>query len=264
MDIPDRCESPRTGSCRNVRIRIHLFGGPHVTIDDSQLQVPEGSKRLLAFVALRGCRVERRHAAGLLWPVGDDNRAAGNLRSALWRLRGAGIDVMECDKWSLRLADDIWVDVAAVNEWADRLITGKPADQDLTTSPAQLEALELLPGWFDDWTIMERERLRQRVLHALEALSRTFTLHGRHGEAVEAALSAVNSEPLRESAQMVLINAYLGERNWIEAQRAFLAFRGLLDRELGVSPSRELIALLYGAAPRDQRIGRSRIISSLA
>jgi uncharacterized protein YajQ (UPF0234 family) len=51
-------------------------------------------------------------------------------------------------------------------------------------------------------------------------------------------------EPLRESAQMVLINAHLGEHNWIEARRAFLAFRDLLDRELGVSPSRELIALV--------------------
>ena len=262
MDRPDGCASPRTGCHRNVR--IHLFGGPRVTIDGATFPVPEGSKRLLAFVALRGCRVERRHAAGLLWPVGDDNRAAGNLRSALWRLRGAGIDIMECDKWSLRLVDDVWVDVAAVNEWADRLIADRPTDQDLSTSPARQEALELLPGWFDDWAIMERERLRQRVLHALEALSRMFTRQGRHGEAVEAALSAVNSEPLRESAQMVLIHAHLGERNWIEAQRAFLTFRDLLERELGVSPSRELIALLYGAVPRDQRIGRSPAASSAA
>ena len=73
--------------------------------------MPEGSKRLLAFVALRRGRVERRHAAGTLWPVGDDGRAAGNLRSALWRLRGADIEIMQCDKWSLRLADEVAVDV---------------------------------------------------------------------------------------------------------------------------------------------------------
>src|SRR3954451_14591208 len=117
MDLLD--ERPAAGRPNNGRdARIHLFGGPYVTIDRCRHEVPEGSKRLLAFVALRGCRVERRHAAGALWPVGDDNRAAGNLRSALWRLRGAGIDVMECDKWSLRLAREVRVDVAAVNEWA--------------------------------------------------------------------------------------------------------------------------------------------------
>src|SRR4051812_45273110 len=111
MDMTDGPAVHCTDSGRDAR--VHLLGGPYVTIAGKQHEVPEGSKRLLAFVALRGCRVERRHAAGALWPVGDDNRAAGNLRSALWRLRGAGIDVMECDKWSLRLAREVRVDVAA-------------------------------------------------------------------------------------------------------------------------------------------------------
>jgi DNA-binding SARP family transcriptional activator len=244
--------------------RVHLFGGPYVTIDGTQHEVPEGSKRLLAFVALRGRRVERRYAAGTLWPVGDDSRAAGNLRSALWRLRGAGIDILECDKWSLRLADGVWVDVASVNEWADHLIAGHPTPSDLTIAPARLEALELLPGWFDDWTIMERERLRQRVLHALEGLSRICTSHGRHAEAVDAALSAVSSEPLRESAQMALIQAYLGEHNMVEAQKALLTFRQLLLRELGVPPSRELLALIYDASARGQEPDRTRVVTSMA
>lgn len=228
--------------------RIYLLGGPYVTVSGVRCDVPEGSKRLLAFVALRRCRVERRHAAGALWPVGDDNRAAGNLRSALWRLRGAGIDIMESDKWSLGLAADVRVDVLAVNEWADRLISGGPLASDLTTMPARVSPLELLPGWYDDWIILERERLRQRVLHALEALSRQLTVHGRHAEAVEAALSAVISEPLRESAQRVLIEAHLGECNWVEAQRAFIAYRDVLREELGVSPSPELAAVLYEPA----------------
>src|ERR687896_289887 len=85
---------------------IHLVGGPYVRYGAEQRSVPEGSKKLLAFVALRRGRVERQYAAGALWPFGDDLRAAGNLRSALWRLRRAGIDVIEADKWSLRLAED--------------------------------------------------------------------------------------------------------------------------------------------------------------
>ena len=258
MELIDDRPSGQPGSSADAE--INLFGGPYVMIGAQRYQVPEGSKRLLAFVALRGCRVERRHAAGVLWPVGDDNRAAGNLRSALWRLRSAGIDILECDKWSLQLADRVRVDVIGVNQWADRLITGCPRDEDLTTAPARVDALELLPGWYDDWTILERERLRQRVMHALEALSRRFTLLGRHAEAVEAGLCAVNSEPLRESAQRVLIEAHLGECNWVEARRAYLAYRRLLDQELGVSPSRDLTAFVYAAAPvcDDAQPGRVR------
>src|SRR5580692_9687981 len=77
---------------------LHLFGGPFVTCEGRRLEVPEGSKRLLVFVALHRRRIERRYAAGALWPTGDDIRAAGNLRSALWRLNGAGIQVLSTDK----------------------------------------------------------------------------------------------------------------------------------------------------------------------
>lgn len=261
MDLPRN--GPAGHDRQQHRACVHLFGGPYVTIDGAPRQVPEGSKRLLAFVALRRCRVERRHAAGALWPVGDDGRAAGNLRSALWRLRGAGINIMTCDKWSLCLAEDVLVDVHTVNEWADRLIGGTPAADDLTVSPVRVDALDLLPGWYDDWTILERERLRQRVLHALEALSRQLTLVRRHADAVEVAIAAINSEPLRESAQRVLIEAHVGEGNWVEAHRAFVTYRDLLRRELGVSPSRQLSTYVYRSAPDEPEL-RSAVEMAVA
>lgn len=229
---------------------IHLFGGPFVTICGDRRAVPEGSKQLLAFMALRRSRVERRHVAGMLWPDGDDGRAAGNLRSALWRLRRAGIEVLDCDKWSLSLLAHVLVDVHQLGAWADRVISGCPAVGDL--SPLQLDpdALDLLPGWYADWTILERERLRQRLLHALEAQSRILSVQGRHADAVDTALAAIKAEPLRESAQRTLIQAYLGEDNWVEAQRALDDYGDLLERELGVSPSPELIQLVQSAARR--------------
>jgi DNA-binding SARP family transcriptional activator len=239
-----------TDDSTTSNITVHLFGGPYVSVRGDRLSVPEGSKRLLAFVALRGGRVERRHVAGALWPVGDDCRAAGNLRSALWRLRGAGIDVLRCDKWSLSLRDGVAVDVHQLKDWADRVISGRPAGRDLDRVHLEVDALDLLPGWYDDWTILERERLRQRVLHALEAQSRILSAANRHADAVDAALAAIRAEPLRESAQRTLIEAYLGEDNWVEAQRTLDCYRDLLDRELAVSPSRDLVHLVHYAARR--------------
>src|SRR5689334_25121866 len=82
---------------------VVLLGGPYVTFRGDRLEIPDGSKKLLAFVALGTGRVDRRHAAGSLWPFGNDERASGNLRSALWRLKCAGIDILESDKCSLKI-----------------------------------------------------------------------------------------------------------------------------------------------------------------
>ncbi len=223
---------------------LHLFGGPYVCVDGCRREVPEGSKRLLVFVALRRRRVERRHAAGVLWPDGSDERAAGNLRSALWRLRGADIDLMVVDKGSLRLRDDVAVDVELVGDWAARIISGRLRPDELSMMPSLVEALELLPGWYDDWVLLERERIRQRLLHGLEALSRELVAAGRFAEAVEAAMVAVAVEPLRESAQRALVAAHLAEGNRVEGRRCFDAYREILRRDLGAEPAPELTALV--------------------
>jgi DNA-binding SARP family transcriptional activator len=232
---------------------VHLLGGPYVTANGRRLEVPEGSKRLLAFLSLRRGRVERSYAAGALWPHGEDHRASGNLRSALWRLRGADIDIFDTDKWSLSMRAGVLVDVHEIADCASRLIDDAVLADDLDMTPALTGALDLLPGCYDDWAIIERERLRQRVLHALEALSRRLTASGRFASAVEAALAAVEVEPLRESAQRVLFEAHLAEANWVEARRGFVTYRNLLRRELGVEPSTEL-AMLVGL--RSATLGR--------
>jgi DNA-binding SARP family transcriptional activator len=223
---------------------VHLFAGPYITVGPERHEVPEGSKQLLAFVALRRRRVERRQAAGALWPFGNEERAAGNLRSALWRLRRAGINVLTADKRSLLLDAHVTVDVHVIDQWATRLIQGIPFEHDLLLSPSVPDALDLLPGWYDDWALLERERIRQRVLHALEALSARLAGLGRFGEAVDAALLAVGAEPLRESAQRTLIEAHVAEGNVAEANRSFLFYRDLVRRELGVEPSDDLSVFL--------------------
>jgi DNA-binding SARP family transcriptional activator len=223
---------------------VHLFGGPYVTCEGRVLAVPQGSKKLLAFLALRRGRVERSHVAGTLWPSGGDARAQGNLRSSLWRLRRAGIDVVVADKWSMSPSDDVEVDSAQLSAWAERVLHGGAEGDDLGIVALPPDALELLPGWYDDWVVIERERTRQRLMHALEALSRLLVDGGRFDDAVEVGLAAVAAEPLRESAQRALIEALLAQSNPAEARRAFVEFRDLLARELGIEPSPQLVTLL--------------------
>lgn len=236
---------------------LHLLGGLYVTRNGCRIDVPEGCKRLVAFIALRRGRVDRCHAAGTLWPSVDDRRAAGNLRSALWRLRSANTDVLEVDKRSIGLRPCVTVDVHEVADWAGRLVAQRALPGDLSLSLSLADALDLLPGCYDDWAIIERERMRQRMLHALEALSRAMTAMGRHGEAIDAAMMAIGIEPLRESAQRTLLEAHLAESNLIEARRDFLTYRNLVLRELGVEPSVELAALVRWRLPGGARDGRT-------
>jgi DNA-binding SARP family transcriptional activator len=216
---------------------VHLFTDPCVTVGTERRDVPEGSKQLLAFVALRRRRVERRQVAETLWPIGVGERAAGNLRSALWRLRRVGINVLAADKWSLVLRAEVLVDLHLMEQWATRLIEGRATERDLAISPQVADALNLLPGFYDDWALMERERVRQRILHALEALCEKLTEAGRYADAIDAAMLATSTEPLRESAQRALIKAHVAEGNLSEARRSYRAYHELLRRELGVAPS---------------------------
>jgi DNA-binding SARP family transcriptional activator len=238
---------------------VHLFAGPYVTVGPERLEVPEGSKQLLAFVALRRRRVERRQAAGALWPLGDDERASGNLRSALWRLRRAGINVLDADKWSLALYAHVLVDLHLTEQWATRLIEGRPTQSDLTVSPAVVDALDLLPGFYDDWALMARERIRQRILHALEALSERLADTGRFADAIEAAMLATTAEPLRESAQRALIRAHVAEGNISEARRSYRAYRDLMRRELGVTLSDNFSASMGIPQVRPSHEGRHSV-----
>jgi DNA-binding SARP family transcriptional activator len=223
---------------------LRLFGGPFVTIGAQRVDIPEGSKRLLVYVALHRGPVRRRHAAGVLWPVGSDVRAAGNLRSALWRLKGAGIPLLFADKHSLVLRVDVVVDLRIVSEWTARLIDGSASGDDLGVIPWGIDELEVLPGWYDDWALLERERVRQRVLHGLEVQSRRLVALGRCAEAVEAAMVAVGADPLREGAQQALIEAHLAEGNWAEGRRRYQVYREMLRRELDIDPSPQLEALV--------------------
>jgi DNA-binding SARP family transcriptional activator len=238
---------------------VLLFGGPCVTVAGKRLEVPEGSKRLLVFIALADGKVDRRYAAGALWPDGNNERAAGNLRSALWRLRGASIDLIDGDKQFLLLKPGTLVDVKVLSDWAERLAKGAATSADLRAVTWRTVAMDLLPGWYDDWVIFERERIRQRLLHALEALSRYLIVGGRRAEAVETAIVAVSADPLRETANRILIEAHLAEGNFVEARRAYLRYRTLVGRELGVEPGQELASLVQNGCGQQAKPGSGAV-----
>lgn len=223
-------------------VRLCLLRGFELRCDGEVVRLVPGSQRLVAFLALQERRLLRTYVAETLWPDVPDRRAWGNLRSALWRLGELRDRVVEQAGDHLQLCTAVIVDVREANRLAALLMAGRyPGGEPLDQRAFEGE---LLPGWFDEWILGERERHRQLGLHALELLCERLTVEGRYCQAVQAGLGATSAEPLRESAHRALIGAYLAEGNVNEAIRQYQVFDQLIRTELGLEPSDRLKALL--------------------
>jgi SARP family transcriptional regulator, regulator of embCAB operon len=239
--------APLPGADRSFMVSV--LGGFHLWWSGSvQVGVPRASQRLLAFLALHGGVVNRAAVAGTLWPDATERHAYSNLRSALARLERTCRKALQASKLEVGLAEGVTVDLRYAQALARRLLDPivTPGQPDLGAAAVVALSGDLLPGWYDDWVLIEAEDWRQLRLHALEALARRLTAAGRWGEAADAAGAAVRAEPLRESARVALIQVHLAEGNQSEALREFARYRALLHAELGLAPTARLRRLVEG------------------
>ncbi|WCI08898.1 bacterial transcriptional activator domain-containing protein [Arthrobacter sp. OVS8] len=138
-------------------------------------------------------------------------------------------------------------DLQQCREQAARLLApgGDLSAEDTNSSPL---TGDLLPEWDEDWLLIERERLRQVQLHALEALAVRLRNLGRYPEAIDAALRAKAIEPLRESVHAVLIDICLDEGNVAAAHEYLRRYSAILWTELGLRPSPRLLERVRDAS----------------
>jgi DNA-binding SARP family transcriptional activator len=240
------------GVCAAQRAAVRLLGGFELTVDDTPVSVAPGAQRVLAFLALRDRPVLRAHIAGMLWLETTEEHAFANLRSTLWRLRRSADGLVAAYGQQLALRPDVDVDLRASAALARALLTDADRPRDLYELELDLDALrtDILPDWYDDWIVFERERFRQLRLHALDALAELFLELGRPARAMETALSAVSAEPLRESAHRAVIRIHLAEGNAAEAVRQYQLYRRLAG-EFGLQPSDQIRLLVKGIEPAE-------------
>ena len=233
---------PRNGTrslTGNGRPSLSLLNAFDLHCGAERVLVPMSAQRLLAFVALHDRPLRRAYVAGTLWADAAEERATASLRSALWRLHRSGHHLIDASGSHLSLATEVEVDIRRVSQQALRLIDGSAA-LDGERPPAG----ELLPGWYEDWVLFERERFRQLVLHAFEAFTERRIAMREFGPALEGALAVVHYDPLRESAHRLVIRVHLAEGNGCEALRQYELCRRLLGDRLGLRPSRQLDDLI--------------------
>jgi DNA-binding SARP family transcriptional activator len=225
-------------------VRLTLLGGFELRRDKSPILLAAGPQRLVAFVALHMRPLRRGYVSGSLWPDATEARAAASLRSAMWRIQ-RHVPLLTTIGDKVGLASGVKVDLREASIAAQTLVDAR--DLDGVEVDRSLLTLELLPGWYDDWVLIERERWRQVRLHALEVRCELLAEAGRFGEALEVGLEALATDPLRESAHRALVRVHLAEGNVGEARRQYRLCEELLRQDLGVAPSESMQELVAGS-----------------
>ena len=230
-------------------IKLSLAPDFDLSIDGRRIMLPRSLERLLAYLALSDRPVERSKLAGVLWLDSPGTRAASNLRTTLWRLGRVGARTVQVLEDRIALSPEVAVDVPDLSEAALRLIESPDAEA-LDRVRDLVNSTELLPDWDEDWIATDRERFRMLRLQALDRAAEALIERGETVRGLEAALAAVATDPLRESARRLLVQIHLIQGNLGEAFRAYEEYRRLLSEELGLDPSPEMEALVRLSAAR--------------
>jgi DNA-binding SARP family transcriptional activator len=226
-----------------VNFRVELLGGFSLFRIEQRVCLPSSGQRVIAYLALQRRPISRLHLASSLWLDGTEARANSNLRTALWKIRDRAPELVSCRGSTVELESSVEIDLHSMIAQSKGLSARLP---EATIGPdPSLFSRELLPDWDEEWLVLERERVRQIRMHALEALCISRTAAGRYADAIDAGLAAVEAEPLRESAQRALVAAHLAEGNLSEAVRTYDTYRHQLEGSLGIKPSPEFEALIH-------------------
>ena len=219
---------------------------------DERVRVKPSLQRVLAYLALAGGLVERSRVAGELWPEVTEKRALGNLRSVLWRADKAPRSLIETAERRLRISAQLTVDMRRVSTACESMMTGGQVPE-LVDLQLIISASDLLPSWDEEWLMAERERFRELRLAALEAAGTSLIGSAQPGLALVALGAATRSEPYRDTARRLLIEAHLRRGNYAEALREFDRYRRLLRDDLGIAPSAETLSMIATARRKPHR-----------
>lgn len=248
-------------------LHICLFGRLHCEVEGRAVIGLEARKVQELFVHLllhRAHPCTREALATLLWAERNDAQARKYLRQALWQLQRA-LDAAchpttpllrtDADWIEFDPALDIWLDVdqferayAATSQIDGGVLTDAQAE--LLCRAVQLYQGDLLEGWYQDWCITVRERYQQMYLAMLDKLIAWAEQNGNSVVGIHYCELSLRCDPARERTHRRLMRLHCMAGNRTAALRQYESCIEMLQRELGVEPSRST-QLLYAQIRND-------------
>jgi WD40 repeat protein/basic membrane lipoprotein Med (substrate-binding protein (PBP1-ABC) superfamily)/DNA-binding SARP family transcriptional activator len=228
-------------------LRVYVLGQFKVETNSMPVDIPSRpAQSLLAFLILNsGIKQRREKLAGLFWPDASEANARGYLRQALWRIRKA------FEEASAQWQDYFQIDEISVSFntqadcWLDAALILKRREAAAWEIPELVEALdlysgELLPGFYDEWVVLERERLLAAFELKMQLLLERLVKGGAWFEVIEWAERwiALGGAPEPAFRALMLAHAATSDRAGVTA--AYNRCVEKLNNELGVQPSKDL------------------------
>ena len=238
-------------------LRISTFGGLLIQ-RGGELVTGLASRKaeaLLVYLACTGRPHARESLATLLWDDRSQSRALGNLSVLLTSLRKHLAPYVTITRQTVAFNSDsdYWLDAAelerrllAWREWKMEEIPASRASVSGLEEAAALYLGDFLTGFhirdsrdFEEWALIERERLQRQVFEALEELVIFYLYSRNYKKGVERARRLLELDPLREGThrRLMLLLARRGQRSAALVQ--YEACKRILAEDLGVEPARE-------------------------
>jgi len=230
-------------------LQIRLLGQFDVRLDGKRVTIPSrAGQSLLAYLTLTAGTPHRREKlAGVFWPDTTDENARKNLRQELWRIRKAlsaqqstGGDYLLADEFTLTFNRnaEYWLDVSQMER----------PDLDLQSLIANLSLYqgELLPGFYDEWITLERERVQAVFEARMEGLLEQLITAERWTAVQEWGERWLTLSGVREPAYRALMLASSMRGDMAKVASLYQRCKEELVEQLGVEPSAETHALYDG------------------
>lgn len=258
-------------------LRISLFGTPRLVCHGGtgERKLTRAVQGLLAYLLLHRERSHSRETlAGILWGERSEERARACLSTALWRLRaalepepalyGRYLSTRPRGEVAFNGRSDYWLDVAIFEQAANTFLAqpvdaAKESDAQALDQALKLYTSDLLEGFYDEWAIRERERLRGLYVESLVRLMRYYESQAGYAKALVCAQQVLAFDPLHEEIHRALMRLYVADGQRTQALRQYERCREILMSELAIPPmpeTQELYAEIASSdGPRPSRWG---------
>ncbi len=227
------------------RLALQALGGLRLTLAGQPVAdlVSRKAEALLIYLACSAHPQPREVLADLLWDDASQTQAAGNLRVLLNSLRRRLAPFLCIERYSLGFNFDshFSFDVADFEQY----VRARQLDRAI-----DLYRGDFLAGFnvndsrrFEEWVLLERERLQRLAIDTLDELIDTDVRARRYRAGIDHATQLLRIDPLREDAhrQLMLLYARDGQRH--AALLQYQTCRSVLHDELDVEPMPETTAL---------------------
>ena len=228
------------------RLRISLLGEVSIQKEGQPVDgLPSrAAEALFVYLACHPQPVSREKLAELLWAERSPAQALTNLRTILTPLRRVLGEYLSVSRDTLAFAnkDEAWLDVTEFERQLKALSV--PLDPKRLQAALDLyrgdflESFHLRDGYgFEEWAILQRERLRQLARDGFRTLARSHLESGLHAEGLAAALRWQRLDPYDEDACRTLMWFLLRTGQRAASLQTYQTLKRKLEADLGVAPA---------------------------